>query len=211
MKVEMQEGRRKKEKGRSVSEVILPFAFCAFSFFVAARSARASPASSTARTICRPRARAKFAPPPNRRSASSATRRTIHAEDAAVEPQLPVSAYTVYSSTSLQAIPGQPTGSSKLCLSCHDGTIAAGERSLARPADRDVGGITTLPPGRSNLGTDLSDDHPISFLYDDALVARATKLHSPKSLPPSVHAGETGGAMHDRATMRTTTSTASSW
>src|SRR4051812_27176929 len=36
----------------------------------------------------------------------------------------PVGAYTVYSSTSLQAKPGQPTGTSKLCLSCHDGTIA---------------------------------------------------------------------------------------
>ena len=39
---------------------------------------------------------------------------------------IPVSAYTVYASNSLSAIPGQPTGSSKLCLSCHDGTIALG-------------------------------------------------------------------------------------
>src|ERR1043166_8158441 len=37
---------------------------------------------------------------------------------------LPVTAYIPYSSNSLQAKPGQPTGSSKLCLSCHDGTIA---------------------------------------------------------------------------------------
>src|SRR5580765_7275904 len=39
---------------------------------------------------------------------------------------MPVSAYTVYTSNSLDAVPGQPTGSSKLCLSCHDGTIALG-------------------------------------------------------------------------------------
>ena len=39
---------------------------------------------------------------------------------------VPVNAYTVYSSNSLVAVPGQPTGSSKLCLSCHDGTIALG-------------------------------------------------------------------------------------
>ena len=33
-----------------------------------------------------------------------------------------------------------------------------------------AGGMTTLPPGhKANLGTDLSDDHPISFKYDAAL------------------------------------------
>ena len=99
---------------------------------------------------------------------------------------LPVSAYTVYTSRSLQAVPGQPTGSSKLCLSCHDGTIALGSVLSRGQQVQMAGGITTLPPGRSNLGTDLSDDHPISFLYDDALVARNPKLKSPGSLPPSV-------------------------
>ena len=39
---------------------------------------------------------------------------------------MPVTAYIPYSSSSLQAKPGQPTGTSKLCLSCHDGTIALG-------------------------------------------------------------------------------------
>ena len=32
--------------------------------------------------------------------------------------------YEIYWSSSLDAKVGQPTGSSKLCLSCHDGTIA---------------------------------------------------------------------------------------
>ncbi|MFQ5494707.1 MAG: hypothetical protein ACE5EX_04940, partial [Phycisphaerae bacterium] len=32
--------------------------------------------------------------------------------------------YQIYQSSTLDASPGQPTGSSKLCLSCHDGTIA---------------------------------------------------------------------------------------
>src|SRR4029078_3589800 len=35
-----------------------------------------------------------------------------------------VNASVPYSPSSLQAKPGQPTGTSKLCLSCHDGTIA---------------------------------------------------------------------------------------
>src|SRR5437870_457143 len=42
---------------------------------------------------------------------------------------LSVTSYKVYSSNSLKAQPGQPTGSSKLCLSCHDGTIALGSVS----------------------------------------------------------------------------------
>lgn len=99
---------------------------------------------------------------------------------------LPVSAYTVYSSTSLQAKPGQPTGSSKLCLSCHDGTIAVGSVLSRAQAIAMVGGITTLPPGHSNLGTDLSDDHPISFRYDSTLAGQDVKLKAPSQLPPAI-------------------------
>ena len=61
----------------------------------------------------------------------------------------------------------QPDGSSILCLSCHDGTIAIGSIN------------NVLPPG-SILGTDLSDDHPISFVYNATLVAADGQLkHSP--------------------------------
>ena len=35
-------------------------------------------------------------------------------------------AYTPYRSTTIKANIGQPTGASKLCLSCHDGTVALG-------------------------------------------------------------------------------------
>jgi len=99
---------------------------------------------------------------------------------------MPVTAYVPYSSNSLQAKPGQPTGASKLCLSCHDGTIALGSVVSANQPIMMAGGITTLPPGTSNLGTDLSDDHPISFRYDPALVAKNAKLKDPGTLPPSV-------------------------
>jgi predicted CXXCH cytochrome family protein len=100
---------------------------------------------------------------------------------------MPVSAYTVYSSNSLQAKPGQPTGSSKLCLSCHDGTIALGSvLSRGQPIQM-AGGITTLPPGNSNLGTDLSDDHPISFRYDANLATQNPKLKQPAQLPQGIH------------------------
>ncbi|MEE8317100.1 MAG: hypothetical protein V3R70_11180, partial [Syntrophobacteria bacterium] len=34
--------------------------------------------------------------------------------------------YNIYGSSTLQAAPGQPTGKARLCLSCHDGTVALG-------------------------------------------------------------------------------------
>lgn len=42
--------------------------------------------------------------------------------------------YTPYSSSTVKAAIGQPTGVSKLCLSCHDGTVALGQvRSRTTP------------------------------------------------------------------------------
>ena len=40
--------------------------------------------------------------------------------------EMSVAPYTPYSSSTLKATVGQPTGASKLCLSCHDGTVALG-------------------------------------------------------------------------------------
>jgi predicted CXXCH cytochrome family protein len=96
---------------------------------------------------------------------------------------MPVTSYKVYSSNSLKAQPGQPTGSSKLCLSCHDGTIALGSVNSRQQPIMMAAGITTLPPKASNLGTDLSDDHPISFVYNAALVTKNPKLKDPGLLP----------------------------
>jgi predicted CXXCH cytochrome family protein len=83
-----------------------------------------------------------------------------------LEPQ----AYTVYASPSLRAGPlPPPSGPTKLCLSCHDGTIAMG--AVLNPA----GGIATagagaLPPGSlADFGLDLSGHHPVSFPYHTAL------------------------------------------
>jgi predicted CXXCH cytochrome family protein len=88
--------------------------------------------------------------------------------------------YTIYQSSSLDAEVGQPTGSSKLCLSCHDGTIAL-ESSV-----RGGGGRTYMPPGKFNMGTDLSDDHPISFVYSADLSSKDSQLRDPVSLPDEI-------------------------
>ncbi len=99
---------------------------------------------------------------------------------------MPLDAYTPYTSRALDADPGQPTGASKMCLSCHDGTIALGAVLSRSSLITMRGGITTMPPGRSNLGTDLSDDHPVSFRYTSALSAKDPKIRPPSHLPGAV-------------------------
>jgi len=94
--------------------------------------------------------------------------------------------YLIYQSSSLKANVGQPTGSSKLCLSCHDGTIALGEVLSRDTPITMAGGQDRMPPGPTNLGTDLSDDHPISFNYASSLSAGERELLMPGAIIPPV-------------------------
>lgn len=100
--------------------------------------------------------------------------------------------YTTYQSSTLFATVGQPTGASKLCLSCHDGTIALGAL-LSRPAEVPFPeGKRFIPGGPAKLGTDISDDHPISFVYDDALAAGRGELVLPSALTGAVKMDASG-------------------
>lgn len=95
--------------------------------------------------------------------------------------------YTLYHSSTTEAVPGQPDGASILCLSCHDGTTALGSVK-SRSADIGFsGGLTTIPPGSSsNISTDLADDHPISFDYTTGLAAADGQLKDPAGILPPV-------------------------
>jgi predicted CXXCH cytochrome family protein len=76
---------------------------------------------------------------------------------------LSASTYQPYTSTTLKATVGLPTGSSKLCLACHDGTVAIGNTiNNGRIAMQGVN-AQGMMTGASALGTDLRHDHPISF------------------------------------------------
>lgn len=79
--------------------------------------------------------------------------------------------FTLYTSSTMDATVAQPAGVSKLCLSCHDGTVAidsfGGET-----------GATTIT-GDALIGTDLANDHPISFTYDAALATADGELYDP--------------------------------
>jgi predicted CXXCH cytochrome family protein len=104
----------------------------------------------------------------------------------------PTAVYQPYSSSTAVARPGQPTGSSLLCLSCHDGTIALGEMINRSSAVLMSGGNSRMPPGRALTGTDLSDDHPISFQYSESLASENGELRSPGALGPHVKLDSNG-------------------
>jgi len=106
--------------------------------------------------------------------------------------EMSAAAYTPYSSSTLKATVGQPTGSSKLCLSCHDGTVAVGMVASRRTPIPMRQGVTTIPSGPSRLGTDLSGHHPISFTYDSALMALQGELRDPGALSPEVRLDKNG-------------------
>lgn len=80
--------------------------------------------------------------------------------------------YTLYSSSTLDHTPGQPDGSTKLCLSCHDGSVAVdnygGVTSGTIFVDDAVfdGTPGTATGAERNFGTNLNNDHPVSFSYD---------------------------------------------
>ncbi|MBK7104908.1 MAG: hypothetical protein IPH62_06460 [Ignavibacteriae bacterium] len=94
--------------------------------------------------------------------------------------------YTLYNSSTIHASPGQPDGSSILCLSCHDGTIALGLLWSRQSVINFTGNVITLTNESTNLETDLSDDHIISLIYSSHLSDLNDELKNPNSLVNNV-------------------------
>ncbi len=105
------------------------------------------------------------------------------------------STYTPYTSSSMDSqtivdgFNATPGGSSKLCLSCHDGTLAIGNVNVLNGNQNATIPMTgtgpggTMPAGEGTasgftryLGTDLRNDHPISVTYTSALATRDGEL-----------------------------------
>ena len=89
-----------------------------------------------------------------------------------------VAGYTLYNSPTFDGSSTitEPGASSKLCLSCHDGTVAlenfggtTSGTNYIDPSAR-IGGVA---------GNDLSTEHPISFDYTDALAVSDGGLFPP--------------------------------
>lgn len=104
----------------------------------------------------------------------------------------PTSHYRIYRSDTLQARVDQPGPASKLCLSCHDGSIALG-LVLSRPITDPIPMTHPyLPTGPTNLTTDLSDDHPLGFRYDRVLSNRDPQIRQPDLVDHRIKLGERG-------------------
>jgi hypothetical protein len=97
-------------------------------------------------------------------------------EDGTFELYQPV-VYTHITFSTLNATLEQPNGPTKLCLSCHDGTYPH--------LHEDPEGSGNYP-ARFTPADGLKHSHPVSFLYDAALVALDPELKptdSPSGLP----------------------------
>jgi len=97
--------------------------------------------------------------------------------------------YTLYTNPgTLNATTAQPSGVSKLCLSCHDGTVAIDSivnSPLVSPLP-----ATNIMSGDSVVGGDgLNNDHPISFAYNAALATADGALHDPTSTTTTIGTG----------------------
>ncbi len=100
--------------------------------------------------------------------------------------------YVNYASSTLRSYASEAEappidGHSKLCLSCHDGTVAIGSvvsewseiEMVTVPGVIDAS--RKLVGGAGYLGTDLSGGHPISIVFDESLVLRRNSSEPPLS------------------------------
>ena len=109
--------------------------------------------------------------------------------------------YTLYSSDYLTSLAypaaNQPNTRSKLCLSCHDGTIAIGAVYNVPGGGTGItmtGGVTTMPTtAAGNLGTTFVNDHPVGYSYstsaDPELVSRSWPWGTAVKLDPDNSTG----------------------
>lgn len=88
--------------------------------------------------------------------------------------------FTLYTGVDLQATMAQPSGVSLLCLSCHDGSALDAHKNTAAPSAVVFDALDV-----SYVGTDLGNDHPVSFTYNTALVGTGAG-QDPELFDPAV-------------------------
>jgi len=95
-----------------------------------------------------------------------------------------VTTYTPYTSSTYRQKNNQVSTRSKLCLSCHDGTVAIGQTF----ASGKIAVLGTLPAA-DDLGTDLSKSHPFGFTMpavDDGEIRLSLAALPPQTSDPAV-------------------------
>lgn len=107
-----------------------------------------------------------------------------------------VTTYNVYTSSTMTTAVGAPSATSKLCLSCHDGTVSLGQTvrngniqmldTTGTLLDPDASFSSTAAPNLGGAtGNNLMDDHPFSFApkQDGLLVPNVTSNPPNPSVP----------------------------
>ena len=96
--------------------------------------------------------------------------------------------YGSYISNTMDATAGtfapNAANPSSNCLSCHDGTVGVGNL-FNDPNGATANALTGVTMGNApltntsaNLGTTLSNDHPVNFIYQDSIDNGDTELHT---------------------------------
>ncbi|MBU1650393.1 MAG: cytochrome c3 family protein [Proteobacteria bacterium] len=105
--------------------------------------------------------------------------------------QVTVNSYTLYNSSTSDATATQPTSITRLCLSCHDGTVALG--SFGENTGTTYMRDQTSRAVPISIGTALYNHHPVAITYDSALASQDGGLYN-----PDVHPSGLGGTIsHD--------------
>lgn len=79
----------------------------------------------------------------------------------------------------------QPTGESKLCLSCHDGVTA-----IDKFGGRTTNSFMSGTAG-SNASNEQNDSHPLSILFNSASAAKNPSLYDPATTTVTIGSGST--------------------
>ena len=104
--------------------------------------------------------------------------------------------FRTYDRATLKNSARQPNGASKLCLSCHDGTIAVASlhNSSRKISMEGVDEMGTIPVGRkSNFGMDLTGTHPVSIPYGQEQARASSSLRWPPQDGEKAVSADSGG------------------
>ena len=97
-----------------------------------------------------------------------------------------------FDATDLAAITNSAYSQSLLCLSCHDGQVAPGSFYNEPNPVGNSSSLTALT-GDSNVGTDLSNDHPVNFTYASSVTGGDGELNPEAGIVAYLDTGAVGG------------------
>ncbi|MGB5816869.1 MAG: cytochrome c3 family protein [Thermoanaerobaculia bacterium] len=97
-----------------------------------------------------------------------------------------------FDATDLVAITDASYSDSLLCMSCHDGTVAPGSFYNEPNPTGNSSSAVAISSG-ANMGTDLSNDHPVNFTYASSVTGGDGGLVAEAGIVAYLDTGAVGG------------------